>query len=387
MATIEKRNFVGMEAVVQSIAADLAANGFDVLNVNDSDSTTIDDASKRILLKPTDVVDPLAVEDSDTGHANFANRQPWRLMLEVDNEEGGFRIWANTPTNVTVGDVDDVVSISKSGSSGSSDYQTSGLLTYKSWDRSTFKEKNVLLPEGKLAAAAKTPSKMYTMNVAYWGFDLEKVDYEAFPMSYRLTITPRGIMCMVWVESRDNAGSSYGWFCIQRMVDSSGDAVISGKAPLFAVFSENGGGGARGDGTGTISLDSIAYDALNAPKPDGISQFVVREQDINAPDVPHSAVMDTADASRIINSVQQVSTSEDNQFILNFPKGLNTQRYSYPHELDLFAYTSADVISQWSETSVTVYGEASPRKYKAMNANHINNKGMRILMLIEGGGV
>lgn len=386
MATLEKRNIVGMEALVQSLAADLAANGFDVINVNDSTNTTIDADSKRILLKPTEAVDPLAIEDSDTANANYANRQPWRLMFEVDNEEGGFRVWANTPTNVKIDSATQEVSISRNGSSGAASKQTSGLLTYQSWDESaTYKALNVLLPEGKMAATAG--NKLYTMNVAYWGFDLAKVDYEAFPLSYRLTVTPRGIMCFVWVESRDNAGSSYGWFCIQRMVDANGAAVISGKAPLFCVFSENGGGGADSEGKGTINLDGITHDALNAPKPTGINKFTVREQDINAPDKPHSAVIDTADASRIINSVQQVSTSEDNQFILNFPKGLNTQRYSYPHELDLFAYTSADVISQWSETDVTVFGENSPRKYKAMNANHINNKGMRILMLIEGGGV
>jgi hypothetical protein len=259
------------------------------------------------------------------------------------------------------------------------------------------KNRRYFLTEGKLSDSAKSRQALYTMNVAYWGLDLSKVDYGAFPMSYRLTITPRGIMCCIWIESRDNAGSSFGWFCIQRMVDSEGKTVVDGKSPLFAVFSENGGGGAKGDGSGTLTLDGIPYDALNAPKPDGINQFVVREQDINAPTIPHSAVMDTADATRIINSVQQVSTSENNEFILNYPKGLNTQRYSYSHELDLFAYTSADVISQWSETEVSVYGETTVdeegntvplfRKYKAMNANHTNNKGMRILMLIEEGGV
>jgi len=386
MATIEKRNLVGMEAVVQSLVTDLAANGFEIMNVNDNDSNlTIDGESKRILMRPTTAVDPLAIEESDSGNASYDSRQPWRLMFEVDNDEGGFRIWANTPTNVMVDSATKEVTMSKSVSVGDTDFATSGLLTYKSLDKSAQNTRKVLAPEGDLASAAQ--SKCYTMNVAYWGIDLTKIDYESFPMSYRLTVTPRGIMVMVWVESRDNHGASYGWFCIQRMVDVTGGAVLDGKAPLFCVFSENGGGGARADGTGTIALDGTTYDALNAPEPDGINQFVIREGDINAPDIPHSAVIDTADATRIINSTQQVSTSEDNQFILNFAKGLNTQRYSYPHELDLFAYTSADVISQWSETEVTVYGESTPRKYKAMNANHINNKGMRILMLVEGGGV
>jgi hypothetical protein len=148
MATIERRNFVGVESVIQAIAKDLANNGFDIINVNDNDDLTIDATSKRILLKPTASVDPLAIEDSEVGNANYANRQPWRLMFEVDNAEGGIRIWANTPTNVSIDSGTKKVKMARSGSAGSTSFQTSGLMTYKSWDESTsYKEKSTLLPD------------------------------------------------------------------------------------------------------------------------------------------------------------------------------------------------------------------------------------------------
>jgi len=72
---------------------------------------------------------------------------------------------------------------------------------------------------------------------------------------------------------------------------------------------------------------------------------------------------------------------------VTFPNRLNTDRYAYTEELDQFAYTSADVIGEESEISVTVYGEATPRVYRAMKANGADNVGMRLLMLVEGGGV
>lgn len=378
MATIERRNIVGLQKVARLLAQDLSDNGFDLLSVNDSSSGSLDDTTTKVLLAPTESIDSLAIEDDNTGHGNYENRQPWRLHIFVDEAAGGIQVAACSPTNIKM-DQSGAYEVSVFGAVTSGvDVQRSGFMTYGSWDYTQSLGKKHVAPGGKM-----TPeTTAWTFHTAYWGLDNQKVDYESIPFSYRVTLTPRGLMFFIWIESRDGVGNGYGWFAIQRMVDENGTAVTDGKAPLFAIFSPNGGGG-----SGDISIDGETFDSLNAPQTIGIMKYVVREQDVNAPTVPHSAVTDTADSSRIINSVQQVSTSEDNKFIINFPKGLNTQRYSYPHELDLFAYTSADVISQWSETELTVYGEGSPRKYKAMNANHKNNKGMRILMLVEGGGV
>ena len=76
-----------------------------------------------------------------------------------------------------------------------------------------------------------------------------------------------------------------------------------------------------------------------------------------------------------------------NKYLVTFPNRLNTDRYVYTEELDQFAYTSADVIGEGSEVAVTVYGEGTPRVYRALKANGPLNTGMRLLMLVEGGGV
>ena len=146
-----------------------------------------------------------------------------------------------------------------------------------------------------------------------------------------------------------------------------------------------------------------------------LRRFIVRERDINAPYPTLGFVKDgilattatqqgydysefgqcfgvpadkhTLDYAAVINSKQQVAISEGNKYVITFPNGLNTSRYSYTHELDLLAYTSADVVSAGTEVPIQVYGEATPRVYIALSSNGPNNTGMRILLLKSGGGV
>lgn len=223
---------------------------------------------------------------------------------------------------------------------------------------------------------------------------LTLADGYAYPMSYRLTVSDRGFALFVWEEGHDREATLFSWVMAQRPVDNkTGQVYKTGKSPVHCVyglmnnFSENPSWSDRG-----------VYN---------IRRFIVRESDINVPyplgavtrssraELPDEnsicmgvvATHDTRDYNAILNPMQQVSISEDNKYILTFPNGLNTARYAYAHELDMIAYTSADVVAQGTIVPVTVYGEAQPRKYAAMGANGPNNTGMRILMLIEGGGV
>jgi hypothetical protein len=190
------------------------------------------------------------------------------------------------------------------------------------------------------------------------------------PISYRLTVTENGIVFYSWAEGFDRSGDCHNWFVIQRGVNKNGTPDDSIHRPLYCLFSTKGGGeGLGGD--------------VNAIDPEGILFFVVRENDVSMPTVPRSAVMPTADTPMLINPIQQTATSEDGKFIMSLPEGMCTQRNKYDTQLDLIAYTSADVVAQSEEISQTLYGEASPRKYKAMNANYSNNKGMRIFILIQ----
>ena len=183
----------------------------------------------------------------------------------------------------------------------------------------------------------------------------------SYPMSYRLAITSRGIWLGVWEDSTTQESSTFfNWFLIQRPVDrTTGETLITGKAPVFCVNAVGG----------------------------KYWKFTVRERDIFRPSARLQADIDLDDSEAIFNSAEQVSLSEDGKYIVTFPSRLNTSRYRYPHELDMLATTSADVVSQNTDVPLTVYGEDQPRTYRALHANALNNTGMRVLVLQSGGSI
>lgn len=158
-----------------------------------------------------------------------------------------------------------------------------------------------------------------------------------------------------------------------------------------------------------------AYRVVPKPKTYCLNRFIVREKDITAPYPTQQYNKDgllpdpgfgsgkdyseygrqfgvpadehTVDYAAIINTKQQVSISEGSKYVITFPNGMNTSRFAYTHEMDMVAYTSADVVSAGSEITIQVYGEATPRTYIGMNSNGPNNTGMRILFLKSGGGI
>lgn len=183
----------------------------------------------------------------------------------------------------------------------------------------------------------------------------------AAPLSYRLAITPRGFWLGVWEDATTaEVATFFNWMLVQRPVDrNTGQVLTTGKAPVFCVN----------------SIGNLIW------------QFTVREQDIFRPGKRRPADTDIEDSECIINTYNQVSLSEDGKYIVTFPSRLNTSRYRYPHELDMIGITSADVVSQFTDVPLTVYGESSARTYKALHANTSSNTGMRILVLQQGGGI
>jgi hypothetical protein len=343
---VEKNNFTSLETLAADLGKELQANGFALISKDDQNTDlNIGDTAQRLLFRPDQTVDPLAPADPlDVQDGE----QPWLLFIVANDEDDTLDFYAFTPTQLILGDLGEV-RVAVSGNTGP-DISVSGFM-FKDSQTQTGGQTN------------------HFFSYEQWGF--ENIDEEAVPLSYFLTITDHGLAFTLWAESYDRAGDKFGWWCIQRMVDAAGAPVVDGKAPLFCVFSHDGGGGSD----------------LNTVDANGILKFVVRESDVNAPTRPVSAAKDTADSARIINSVQQTSIYENGQFIINFPRSLNTQRYSYPHELDIIAYASADVTSQYATHEVTVYSEAQAREYRAMNANHEDNKGMRIYFQTTGMGI
>lgn len=328
--SLQRSGFTRVPELFYSIMTDLLANGFTlsfpltppVVPVPGTDYGVF-----KATLEAGPTVDPLSTS------------QPWRLQLDATAVQQG-SVYIATPLQLPN---DGKVAVNESA------------------------QGQTALPLGMLNATGAIPQgggSQTDSSDVYFVYRTHRITdkptADAYPMSYRLSITPRGIALFIWEDASDVNGLRHQWFVVQRPVDRlTGAAMITGHAPLFAVF------------------------GMKA-KP---MKFVVREADVLKPTMPVAADVDTEDSRAILNSKNQVAMTENNRYVVTYPNGLNTPRYVYTDEIDLVAFTSSDVVSAFTDVSTTSYGEATPRVYAAMQANGAYNTGMRILMLKSGGGI
>lgn len=390
---IERHGYTSAALMVADIATDMVANGFK-LSFQTSGEPSLNKASLtapyRLILEAGGDVDPLNA-------SGVSEKQPWRICFDVQAAETVF-VHAGTPvqlpdtgviavmkklTTYTQGNgqqtdtvkamvpYDVVGSIgaemsdgtrpsTRGGSTGSgqagylvaSQINDTGIYTPPTWIRATGQSSDQPLDAGFVDEETKgfvnRSRRVTTLGASY-------------PLSYRLVISPRGMWLGCWEEAAtQETSSNFNWILIQRPVDrATGQVLTTGKAPVMCLNCVGG----------------LYW------------QFTVREQDIFRPGKRRQADADLEDSECIINSANQVSLSEDGKYIVTFPSRLNTSRYRYPHELDMIGTTSADVVSQYSDVPLTVYGESSARTYKALQANGQSNTGMRLLVLLQGGGI
>lgn len=341
--SIEKNGIVGFKALAQSLMTDILANGFTEVG-----GGTVDQNTLVATFEAGTTVDPLQ------------STQPWRLRIEALGAVGtdeGISVHAGTETNLP----NDRTIISDGRSTSDPMKYTSGNLEY-----SPLTARGAPRTGGLEEQSCLWNESDFNSNSAFVWANVKS----SYPLAYRLSISNRGIAVCMWVEGRDGDGDKFSWFVIQRPVNNAnGQPLITGRCPVFAVWGVNGGSDAGG------------------PEARKIWRMTVREADVTVPTAPVSACFHTKDNAAVINPLNQAGIAEGNQFVVNFPHGFNTDRYLYREEVDMLAYTSADVISQYSSVDVTLYGEASARTYSAMNANGADNTGMRILLLTANGGI
>lgn len=255
--------------------------------------------------------------------------------------------------------------------------------------------------------------------IANW-LDRSKITGEdapaVYPMSYCYTISDHGIFIGVWDQAFDeyqdeskHVSPNFRWIVIQRPVDNkTGEAHVGGRAPVFCVYTVAGKGMIHAgpeylphDNLGVWSetlsdtrkaeilakakaAQIVQGDFKHFLRPVDLAQFhfkfVVCEADVQRPTLTRPADVAMPDSNPILNSSEMVSVSEDNKYVITIPKGLNTPRFAYTQELDLIAYTSADVIGQFTEVDLPLYG--TDYRYKALPASRLKNTGMRILCRI-----
>jgi hypothetical protein len=409
---VERNGFTSNTKMWTKIVDDMIANGFTLVSVDGSLSSSLP-ANKdiaKVVLDATGAVDPLIAD------------QKWRICIECTDIYT--KINAATPDQIS--DVGDITVVGRRivGTRGTAPVKSGTIGTYVAGakppeklssltddNQDTFfyhkgivnaalavsmygsmmfpllsklpaatKVGDISIPPTGPVITAMTDSELVDPRIGV----LATTDDAAMPFSYVMSISDHGIAFSSWVESRDNQGCRFNWFVIQRAINSDGTVVKTGKAPLFAMFSSNGGG---------CQEESAYYPGTYMLDIDGIKRFTVREADVNAPSAPVSAVIHSPDAFAVINPMQQVCLSETGRFDFRLPQGFNSHRHSYPYEIDMIGYGSADVISHHVDLDIQVYNEKNAdqtpklRSYRALNANGANNTGMRVFLLKSGGGV
>ena len=401
---IERKNINvvhGENGIVASFVADMLANGF----TQKYPSTPFNPAT-----------DATVILEADTT-VNSISAQPWAIKFEVVEDPNGEQdsvcecfVGAPEMFDYTTGAHTEFEAkyLAQSDHPGTALTKNEGLgiigsLLNREEEEEKAQTTNKFLP---VPLDKKSKSFIYRAHRAL----SEVVTY---PMSYTLSISTRGFVLMVG-EQNDTSGIQQSWLCVQRPVDNlTGAEVVTGHTPVHCMYA-----------TCTFVIDNpqINYDiavkaandqgtqvAAHKPKTFNVRRFVVREDDIVSPYPLPRYLKDefaknqdyaeggwyfgipadehTVDFNAVMNSKQQVSITEDNKYVITFPSGLNTSRFAYTHELDMIAYTSADVVARNAEVSITVYGEDNPRVYVAGPSSGPNNTGVRMLVLKSGGGI
>lgn len=183
------------------------------------------------------------------------------------------------------------------------------------------------------------------------------------PMSYALSVSDHGIALAIWEEATDQydyRGQRHSWFVAQRLVDKETGAPLVNQAESHAPLA---------------CLYGIQNQSLRCTR-----YFVVRESDVHRPSEDIDATINTADSVALVNPYEQISVTENYEYVVTIPSGLNTQRYMYLEEMDMIGYCSADIISQDGIAELSMYDDGTKKRYKGLRASGEYNTGLRILM-------
>ena len=110
-----------------------------------------------------------------------------------------------------------------------------------------------------------------------------------------------------------------------------------------------------------VSPPDRDFPERNQNKEKTINRFVVREQDVLKPwDYHVSATMHEVDSHAVINPQEQLSITQDRDFVFSFPTQLTSQRFYYPRsELDLLCISSADFSTQSGSIEIDKYQDSN----------------------------
>ena len=352
MFTIERQGYNTVKEMTLAVVDDLVANGFSVKYP----------LTNSVYVAPTTDAFKIILETSSS-QSNILNAgQPWRIAFEIidtTNSSGGnspalgdARILAcYTGTSANLANDGTVACSLYTGQSSLLKNEPFGNIGSEWTNKGQGGNQNV------------TPDHLSYSDGFMNRFMIENQGMGGIrPLSYRLSITSRGIFLGVWDTRTEETGDAFNWMLIQRSVDKDSGAV-------------------RGT-TPATSISTCPVFCVNTVN-NGIYKFIVREKDVFGPSARKINALDVEDSPAPLNPEKQVCFNEDGNYIITLLNNLTTPRFKYTDELDMVGTISADVVGAGQELEFKVYGEAQPRKYLALQANKPNNTGMRLMVLVD----
>jgi hypothetical protein len=279
------------------------------------------------------------------------------------------------------------------------------------------------VPSGNLGAhddytylEAGTTKMSHSGDGKFFDTSVVKGRLRAHPVSWRASVTDHGIFLCIWLEGDEHRDPpTQSWFAVQRPVDQADgeplrdDDPTGSRNPIFALY------GISNESNGRAPAHQLAFETyalandvpLTPATKKGaicVKRFVVREKDVNAPSKQNDAWRNGRDANAIVNLRQQQARIEmrdigvasiekaGSRYAILFPSRLNTARFRFKSEMDMVAFTSADVISSGLPVNVHVYGEVDNdtgeklyRKYIAVQPSGSYNTQLIMLHLAASG--
>ena len=349
--------------------------------VFDGTSDSFPGGNRIIILKSKFPVDPLA-NATVVGSTIVSNTEPgWRVCFNIEPDNKKVHVHVGTDLQLT--DTGEVAKLTNRSLTNLVTREPVGNLA-ETWTGSNG------------AAPLATDFNQYWLNRTSTATGFEG----AYPMSYLLTLTNRGVFLAVWEGSQEEVPQAlagpfaadnpnpdpygYGnsplrWFLIQRPVDR-----LTGHV--------RGGGALRESNDPADEKSRCPVIAVagygNPPK---YRKMVVRETDVPVPSRKRLADVQTEDQPAMLSPYQQQSLTENGEFIVTFLNSINTSRFRYADELDMLGTVSARVVGPGTSITVRVYDETDDqgnpiyRQYTSLYATERYGSGMRVMVLTRVG--
>lgn len=349
------------------------------------------------ILKTTANVDPLA--NAVTVGQNTSNAEPgWRICFhQIDD----YRLAIHAGTSLQLNDNGSIAALGSRAASGNVILKEPIGNIGQDWGNA-FVQSSANI--GNLAITANvttgTSPAQDEFNKIWLNRYSSKNTEAAYPMSYMLTMTNRGIFLAVWEGSQEEVpqatfdrtipnpdgtqgNSPLRWFLIQRSVDRQYGHVRGGAKLRYVL--ETGDSDPR-----TETSRCPVFCVSGSGSPQTYQKFIIREVDVLSPSSKRPAAFDTEDSPALLNPYPQQSLTESGEFVVTFLNNLSTPRYRYADELDMLGTVGAEVIGAGTSVLVNVYNETYAnvpvkREYTSLYASERFGTGMRLMVLTKMG--